>query len=69
MNEQPSVELLVKLTDKEINLWRLANGKANADEEAKRASWLMIKSIRERNGRYTVRELGGYNAAVPQKEK
>jgi hypothetical protein len=69
MSEQLSettVELLAKMTDREINLWRLANSKAASDAEAKKAAWLLVKSIRERGGRYTVRELGkgSYNAAV-----
>ena len=61
-----SVELLVKLTIKEINLWRLANSKATPAEEVKKANSLLSQSLRARGARYLVRELGcqSYNAAL-----
>jgi hypothetical protein len=67
MTEQEitSHELLVELTLREINLWRLALGKASSEEEAGKASRLFLKSVRERGCRYSVRELGrSYNAAI-----
>jgi hypothetical protein len=65
MNDEPSVELLVKMTDKEINLWRLANSKATSEDESRKALKMLAKSLRERGCRYTVRQLGqNYNAAL-----
>jgi hypothetical protein len=65
ITDEPSVELLVKLTIKEINLWRLANAKATSDEEVKNANRLLSESLRSRSARYTVRQLGqSYNAAL-----
>jgi hypothetical protein len=58
ITDEPSVELLVKLTIKEINLWRLANAKATSDEEVKNANRLLSESLRSRSARYTVRQLG-----------
>jgi hypothetical protein len=65
-SDEPTVELFVKMTDREINLWRLANGKATSDDESRKALKMLAKSMRERGCRYTVRELGkgSYNAAV-----
>jgi hypothetical protein len=57
ITDEPSVELLVKLTIKEINLWRLANAKATSDEEVKNANRLLSESLRSRSARYTVRQL------------
>ena len=65
LTQDPSVELLIKLTDREINLFRLAMSRAAAEEEAKQATKLLFRTLKERQCRYTVRELGGgYNAAL-----
>jgi K+/H+ antiporter YhaU regulatory subunit KhtT len=64
-DDDPSVELLIKLTDREINLFRLAMSRAAAEEEAKQATKMLFKTLKQRQCRYTVRELGsGYNAAL-----
>ena len=57
-DDDPSVELLIKLTDREVNLFRLAMSKAAAEEEAKQATKLLFRTLKERQCRYTVRELG-----------
>jgi hypothetical protein len=80
--EDLSVELLIKLTDREVNLFRLAMSKAagvnpekdlplspsemdTAEEESKQATKMLFKTLKQRQCRYTVRELGGsYNAAL-----
>jgi hypothetical protein len=66
ITEELSVELQVKLTIKEINLWRLANAKATSDEEVRKANSLLSQSLRARGARYLVRELGrqSYNAGL-----
>jgi hypothetical protein len=63
--QEPSVELLIKLNDREINLFRLAMSRAAAEEEAKEATKMLFKTLKQRQCRYTVRELGGsYNAGL-----
>jgi hypothetical protein len=46
VNDDPSVELLIKLTDREINLFRLAMSKAAAEEEAKEATKLLFETLK-----------------------
>jgi RecA-family ATPase len=59
INDDPSVELLIKLTDREINLFRLAMSRAAAEDKAKEATKMLFKTLKQRQCRYTVRELGG----------
>ena len=54
----PSVELSIKMTQREINLFRLAMARAASEEETKKASKLLFRTLKERSCRYTVRELG-----------
>lgn len=63
--EEPTHEVMVKVTLKELNLWRIMNAKASTDEESRVAAKLLAKSLRQRQARYLVRELGAtYNAGV-----
>jgi hypothetical protein len=60
MNEQliqPSLELTLKLTDREANLLRLAMTRATSEDESKKAGKLFFKSLRERASRFTLAEL------------
>lgn len=60
MNAQlnlPSLELALKLTTKEANLLRLAMSKASSEEESKKAGKMFFRSLRERESRFTIREL------------
>ena len=60
MNEQliqPSLELTLRLTDKEANLLRLAMTRAASEEESKKAGKLFFKSLRDRASRFTLAEL------------
>jgi hypothetical protein len=60
MNEQliqPSLELTLRLTNKEANLLRLAVSRATSEEESKRAGKLFFKSLRERASRFTLAQL------------
>jgi len=54
----PSLELLLKLTDREAILLRAAMSKASSPEESKQAGKMFFKSLRERESRYLLRELG-----------
>jgi hypothetical protein len=61
----PPVELSIKMTEREINLWRLAMARAASEEETRKASKLLFRTLKERACRYTVRELGkDYNAVI-----
>jgi hypothetical protein len=55
---QPSLELTLKLTDREANLLRTAMSKASSPEESKQAGKLLFKFLRERQSRFTLRQLG-----------
>jgi hypothetical protein len=60
MNErliQPSLELHLKLTDREANLLRLAMTRATSEEDSKKAGKLFFKSLRERSSRFTLSEI------------
>ena len=61
---EPTHELTVKVTEREINLWRLANCQLTMDGKVRVAFKLFIKSLRKRIA--MVRQLGKnfYNAAV-----
>jgi hypothetical protein len=63
---ETTVEVLIKMSQREINLWRLANTRATTDEEVRTAVRLLFQSLRERGARYLVRELGAgtYNAIL-----
>jgi hypothetical protein len=60
MNEQQSltVELLVKLTNEQVELWRLAISRVSDEQESKQAAKQLFRSLRLSGARYTVRELG-----------
>jgi hypothetical protein len=45
---QPSLELTLKLTDREANLLRAAMSRASSPDESKQAAKLLFKSLRER---------------------
>jgi hypothetical protein len=51
LTQDPSVELLIKLTDREINLFRLAMSRAAAEEEAKQATKLTVVVVLVRRRR------------------
>ena len=59
-----SFELLMKLTEQEVNLLRLAISRAASAEESKEAGRLFFKSLRARGSRYTVRDLYGLGSSV-----
>ena len=60
MNEQPevTVEVSSKMTSEEIELWRLAHSKAVTQQESEQAAAMLFKSLRERDSKYLVRQLG-----------
>ena len=60
------VELTIKLGRSEIALFREAITRAAKPEDWKTAAVLLLQSLRQRRGRFQVRELGKdyYNAAV-----
>ena len=83
MNDQQpeavTVELVIKLTHKQISLWRQAISRASTESDAKHAGKHFFRSIRATGNRYVVRELGrvepkahqqtdrrhhGYNGAI-----
>jgi hypothetical protein len=55
---ETSQEIQIKVTDRELNLWRLANSKTASDEEVGKAVRLLFQSLRQRRARYIVRQLG-----------
>jgi hypothetical protein len=55
--ETPSLELTLKLTDREANLLRAAMSKAFSEDDCKKAGRMLFKSLRERESRFTLREL------------
>jgi hypothetical protein len=59
-----SFELSVKLTEREVNLMRLAASRAASAEESKEAGRMFFKSLRARESRYQVRRLYGSGNAV-----
>lgn len=54
----PTLELTLKLTTKEANLLRLAMSKVSSADESKQAAKMLFASLRTRDSRYTLRELG-----------
>lgn len=64
--QDTTVEVLVKMSQREVNLWRLANTRAISDKEIEMAVRLLFQSLRGRGARYLVRELGAgsYNAVL-----
>jgi hypothetical protein len=60
MNEQPelTVEITEKATKFEVDCWRVAHSKAATEQEAAEAAIKFFRSLRQRNSRYLVRELG-----------
>jgi hypothetical protein len=61
MNEQliyPSLELTLKLTTREANLLRVGLSRAASADESQQAGKLFFKFPRERQSRFTLRELG-----------
>jgi len=60
MNEQVqvTVEVSSHMTSEEVELWRLAHSKAVSLQEAEQASVMLFKSLRERDSKYLVRQLG-----------
>jgi hypothetical protein len=60
MNAQPevTVELLIKLTGAQIDLWRSAISGASTEEQSKKSAKLFFQNLRASGARYTVRELG-----------
>jgi hypothetical protein len=56
--DTPTVELLVKLTSAQIDLWRQAISRASTEQDAKKSARLLFKSLQATGTRYTVRELG-----------
>jgi len=62
MNEQliqPSLELTLKLTDREANLLGAAMSKASSEEECKIAGKMLFNSLRGRESRLAIKVLGG----------
>ena len=57
-------DLSMRLTEKEMNLLRLAVSKAPSAEEAKEAGRLFFKSLRVREAKFTVRDLYGLGSGV-----
>jgi hypothetical protein len=55
---QLTVEVTEKMTRLEIDLWRLAHSKAATESEAAEAAAMIFKSLRQRDSRYAVRQLG-----------
>jgi hypothetical protein len=71
------MEVSEKITQLEINYWRVAHSKSATVQEAEEAAKRFFQSLRQRDGRYIVRRLGseslmrqsdrrehGYNAGV-----
>jgi hypothetical protein len=56
--ETTSLELTLKLTLREGNLFRVAMSKASTADESKQAGKLLFKFLRERQSRFTLRQLG-----------
>jgi hypothetical protein len=56
--ETTSLELTLKLTDREANLLRAAMSRASSKEESREAGRLFFRFLRERESRFTLRELG-----------
>ena len=55
---QPSLELTLRLMQREANLVRVAMSKATSEDECKKAAKLLFKSLRDRESRFTIKELG-----------
>jgi hypothetical protein len=55
---EPTLELTVKLTRPEADCLRTAMSKSSTAEERKEAAELLFKSLRDRESRFTLRELG-----------
>jgi hypothetical protein len=53
-----TVEICEKTTKFEVDCWRLAHSKAVSEAEAAAAAVMYFRSVRQRNSRYQVRELG-----------
>jgi hypothetical protein len=60
MNEQPelTVEVSEKMNRLEVDLWRVAHSKSASEQETTEAAVMFFRSVRQRNSRYQVRELG-----------
>jgi hypothetical protein len=58
--EQPevTVEISEKATKLEVDWWRLAHSRSVSDGEAAEAAVMYFRSVRQRNSRYQVRQLG-----------
>jgi hypothetical protein len=69
-HEQPevSVEISAKTTKFEVDCWRVAHSRSASEEETTQAAIRFFRSLRQRNSRYLVRELGlpknSHNAGV-----
>jgi hypothetical protein len=70
--EQPvvRVEISEKATKLEVDWWRLAHSKSATEKETAEAAVMFFRSVRQRNSRYLVRQLGSpkqsqdYNAGI-----
>jgi hypothetical protein len=55
---QVTVEITEKTTKFEVDCWRVAHSRAASEAEAAAAAIAFFKSVRQRNSRYLVRQLG-----------
>jgi hypothetical protein len=65
MNEQDTtVEVSEKMTEPEVTCYRLAHSKAVTEQEAEQAAIMLFRSLRQRDSRYVVRQLGSESLKV-----
>jgi hypothetical protein len=55
--QQPILELSVRLTTPEANMLRTAMSRAAGEKASEKASRLLFRSLRERQRRFTLKEL------------